>query len=61
MPPWCQRKLPPTMNWIAPRKKLFGRPVITTNQAAIWAVLKAMRIETPLPDRGRLFAELPKG
>src|SRR5262249_4170919 len=49
----------PTMNWIAKWEKLFGKPVVTTNQAALWAILKAVNISTTLPERGRLPAELP--
>ena len=51
----------PTMNWIAPWEGLFGKPVITTNQAALWAVLKAMKMSIPLHDKGRLLAEQPEG
>ena len=49
----------PTMNWIAPWESRFGKPVITTNQAALWAVLKAMKMRVPLPGKGRLLAEQP--
>ena len=51
----------PTMDWIAEWEKQFGKPVITTNQAALWAVLRAMRISTPLPGKGRLLEQLPEG
>ena len=33
----------PTMDWIAPWERQFGKPVITTNQATLWAVMRAMR------------------
>jgi maleate isomerase len=51
----------PTMDSIAPWEQRFGKPVITTNQATLWAILKAMRIATPLPGRGRLLEQLPEG
>jgi maleate isomerase len=51
----------PTLNWIAPWEQQFGKPVITTNQASLWAVLRAMGISTPLPGKGRLLEEMPNG
>jgi maleate isomerase len=51
----------PTFDRIASWEQRFGKPVITTNQATLWAVLKVMRIATPLADRGRLLAQLPEG
>jgi maleate isomerase len=51
----------PTMDRIAPWERQFGKPVITTNQAALWAALRAMGISKPLPDRGRLLAQMPAG
>jgi maleate isomerase len=51
----------PTMDCIAPWEQQFGKPVITTNQAAVWAILRAMGISTPLPNWGRLLAQMPVG
>jgi maleate isomerase len=51
----------PTVDWIAPWERQFGKPVITTNQAALWAVLQAMKISKPLPSWGRLLAQMPAG
>lgn len=51
----------PTMDRIAAWEQQFGKPVITTNQATLWAVLRAMRIATPLSGKGRLLAEMPEG
>jgi maleate isomerase len=51
----------PTLDWIAAWEQEFGKPVITTNQATLWAVLRAMQINTPLPGKGRLLADLPQG
>jgi maleate isomerase len=49
----------PTLDRIAPWERAFGKPVITTNQAALWAVLRTMKISEPLPEWGRLLALLP--
>jgi maleate isomerase len=46
----------PTLDFIAPWERQFGKPVITTNQAALWAILRAMKVSTPLPEWGRLLA-----
>jgi maleate cis-trans isomerase len=51
----------PTMDWIAGWERAFGKPVVTTNQASLWAMLKAMRFDTPLPGKGRLLEQLPSG
>jgi len=50
----------PTMDRIAGRERQFGKPVITTNQAALWAVLQT-KFDTPLPGKGRLLEQLPVG
>ena len=50
----------PTLPWIAPWERAFGKPVITTNQAALWGVLGIMRINDPLPGLGRLLAQMPR-
>lgn len=51
----------PTMNSIAAWERRFAKPVITTNQAALWAILRAMRISTPLMGKGRLLEQMPEG
>lgn len=51
----------PTMDWIARWEQQFGKPVITTNQAALWGVLRAMDINTPLTGKGRLLEQMPVG
>jgi maleate isomerase len=51
----------PTLDRIAPWEQRFGKPVITTNQATLWAALNVMRIATPLTGRGRLLEQLPAG
>ena len=51
----------PTMDWIAGWERQFGKPVITTNQAALWAVMQTMKVNTPLPGKGRLLEQLPAG
>jgi maleate isomerase len=51
----------PTMRSIQAWEQQFGKPVITTNQAALWAILRAMAITAPLPGAGRLLAQMPEG
>jgi maleate isomerase len=51
----------PTKDWIEPWEQQFGKPVITTNQAALWAVLRAMGIDKPLAGWGRLLTQMPTG
>jgi maleate cis-trans isomerase len=34
---------------------------VTTNQATLCAVLRAMRIDTPLSGKGRLLETMPQG
>jgi len=51
----------PTMDWIGRWEQRFGKPVITTNQAALWAIMRTMKISTPLRGRGRLLEEMPAG
>jgi maleate isomerase len=50
----------PTMPWIAPWERAFGKPVITTNQAALWAALGIMKLNDPLPGLGRLLEQMPR-
>ncbi len=50
----------PTMDKIAAWEQQFGKPVITTNQATLWAILGVMHVQTPLPGKGRLLAGLPQ-
>jgi maleate cis-trans isomerase len=51
----------PTMQCIATWEQQFHKPVITTNQAALWAMLGIMHITTPLPGLGRLLEQMPVG
>jgi len=46
----------PTMTHIAAWEREFSKPVITTNQAALWAMLRIMRAEETLSGLGRLLA-----
>jgi maleate isomerase len=50
----------PTMPWIAVWERALGKPVITTNQAALWAVLGVMKLDYPLPGLGRLLEQMPR-
>ena len=47
----------PTMRHIAGWERRFGKPVITTNQAALWAMLRVMGVSAPLPGLGRLLEQ----
>ena len=49
----------PTMPSIAAWEREFGKPVVTTNQASLWAMLRAFDSADRLPGFGRLLAELP--
>ena len=49
----------PTMSSIASWEREFGKPVVTTNQAWIWAMLRAFKSADRLPAFGRLLGELP--
>jgi maleate cis-trans isomerase len=50
-----------TMRHIAAWEERFGKPVISTNQAALWAMLRIMKVAEPLPGLGRLLAQKPAG
>jgi maleate cis-trans isomerase len=47
----------PTMRHVAGWERRFGKPVITTNQAALWAMLRVMGVSAPLPGLGRLLEQ----
>jgi arylmalonate decarboxylase len=49
----------PTLTSIAAWEREFRKPVITTNQASFWAMLRALEGKDRLPAFGRLLAELP--
>jgi len=49
----------PTMPFVAAWEREFKKPVVTTNQASVWAMLRAFNAADRLPDFGRLLAELP--
>jgi maleate cis-trans isomerase len=51
----------PTMSSIAGWEQEFGKPVVTTNQASFWAMLRAFNTGDRLPTFGRLLAEVPAG
>jgi maleate cis-trans isomerase len=50
----------PTMPWIAEWERALGKPVITTNQAALWGALGVMKLNHPLPGLGRLLEQMPR-
>ncbi len=49
----------PTMKFIAEWERQFQKPVVTTNQAALWAMMGVMNIVEPLPGLGRLLEQMP--
>jgi maleate cis-trans isomerase len=49
----------PTMTSIAAWEEEFHKPVVTTNQASFWAMLRTFDAADRLPGFGRLLAELP--
>jgi maleate cis-trans isomerase len=49
----------PTLPFIADWESAVGKPVITTNQAALWAMVQIMRTDERLPGFGRLLEEMP--
>jgi maleate cis-trans isomerase len=46
----------PTMSFVPEWEREFGKPVITTNQAALWAMMGIMGVTEKLPGLGRLLA-----
>lgn len=49
----------PTMKFIDGWERRFSKPVVTTNQAALWAMLGIMKATAPLPGLGRLLERMP--
>jgi maleate isomerase len=49
----------PTLRAIAVWEQQFQKPVVTTNQAALWAMMGVMKVATPLPGLGRLLTQMP--
>ena len=44
---------------IAGWEREFGKPVVTTNQASIWAMLATLKTGDKIPGYGRLLEEVP--
>jgi len=49
----------PTMASVATWEREFKKPVVTTNQASFWAMLRAFEATDRVPAFGRLLAEVP--
>ena len=49
----------PTMSFVADWEREFGKPVVTTNQAALWAMLGIMRANEKLRGLGQLLDTMP--
>jgi maleate isomerase len=47
----------PTMPSIAAWEQEFGKPVIATNQAALWAMMRIMKMDDKVPGGGRLLGD----
>jgi maleate isomerase len=48
------------MTFISEWEREVGKPVITTNQATLWAMIQIMRADEKLPGFGRLLEEMPR-
>ena len=51
----------PTMPHIAAWEREFRKPVVTTNQASVWAMLRALAPDERLAGFGRLLETVPAG
>lgn len=49
----------PTLKFVAEWEERYDKPVVTTNQAALWAMLTVMKFDDPVPGIGRLLADMP--
>jgi maleate isomerase len=49
----------PTMSFVPDWEREFGKPVVPTNQAALWAMLRIMRADDRLAGLGRLLDAMP--
>jgi maleate cis-trans isomerase len=49
----------PTMSFVPDWERQFGKPVVTTNQAALWAMLGIMKVSEKLRGLGRLLETMP--
>ena len=46
-----------TVDAIEPLEEALGKPVVTSNAATLWAALRALGIDDPIPGCGRLLRE----
>ena len=51
----------PTLASIGEWEREFNKPVVTTNQASFWAMLRMFAPGDSIPGYGRLLAEVPAG
>jgi maleate isomerase len=51
----------PTMPSIAAWEREFNKPVVTTNQASVWGMLRALGSSDRFPGLGRLLEDVPAG
>ena len=49
----------PTAEAVAPLERALGKPVVTSQSATLWWLLRTARVRKPVPGWGRLLATLP--
>jgi len=49
----------PTLPFISDWERTVAKPIITTNQATLWAMIQIMGVDEKLPNFGRLLEEMP--
>jgi maleate cis-trans isomerase len=47
-----------TIEAIGPLERDLGKPVVTNNQAVLWACLRRAGLEAPVPGYGRLLQDV---
>ncbi|MDD9906119.1 MAG: hypothetical protein OXT06_21320 [Rhodospirillaceae bacterium] len=51
----------PCLSLVAEMEAELGKPVVTTNAAGIWALLRQLDVTDPIQGAGRLLRDLPPG
>jgi maleate isomerase len=51
----------PTMSFVSDWEREFRKPIVTTNQAALWAMMRIMQVADKISGLGRLLDEMPPG
>jgi maleate isomerase len=50
----------PTMTFVSEWERAVGKPVLTTNQATLWAMIQIMQADEKLSGFGRLLEQMPR-